>query len=351
MVRNRYASRPKVRYILGFVSIALILTWLVACSPTRGHAKALKLEIAPVAEFNVEKDYFTSFDGAKLGLTVWDAEGVAEPEYVVVGVHGMNDYAEAFEYAGPYWALRGVTTYAYDQRGFGRSDSRGRWPKEELMREDLRTAVRLVRERHPDAVLSVVGISMGAAVTMTAFGSDNPPGTVDRVILSGPGLRGWGGLPFHHRASLWASSKIRPAWIVVPPRFAVRKITPSDNYDMLVRRGRDELNLFDNRIDQVYGVVSVMENGHKAASRLPKNTLMLYGAKDDIIPESFMRRTAPKLAPHVRTAYYENGYHMLMRDLQHETVLADQLAFMKNPEAILPSGAPAIPWAPKAFKP
>lgn len=78
---------------------------------------------------------------------------------------------------------------------------------------------------------------------------------------------------------------------------------------------------------------------------------MLYGAKDDIIPESFMRRTAPKLAPHVRTAYYENGYHMLMRDLQHETVLADQLAFMKNPEAILPSGAPAIPWAPKAFKP
>ena len=297
--------------------------------------------------FNPEANTFTSFDGAALGLTTWQADGEGDPEYVVVGIHGMNDYAAAFEYAGPYWAARGVTTYAYDQRGFGRSVGRGKWPKEELMREDLRAAVRIARARHPEATLSVVGISMGGAVAMTAFGSDNPPENVDRLILSGPGLRGWGGLPLLHRASLWASTKIRPGWIVVPPKFAVQKITPSDNYDMLVRRGRDALNTFDNRIDQVYGVVSVMENGHKSAGRLPPNTLLLYGAKDDIIPESFMRRTAPTLAPHVRTAYYENGYHMLMRDLQHERVLEDQLAFMRAADAELPSGAPPIPWAPK----
>ncbi|MEO9971279.1 MAG: alpha/beta fold hydrolase [Hyphomonadaceae bacterium] len=296
--------------------------------------------------FDAEASTFTSFDGAKLGLTVWPSVAGPEPEFVVVGVHGMNDYAAAFEYAGPYWAARGVTTYAYDQRGFGRSVQKGIWPKEELMRQDLRAAVRVARARHPEATLSVVGISMGAAVAMTAFGSDDPPADVDRLILSGPGLRGWGGLPLHHRASLWASTKIRPDWIVVPPKFAVQKITPSDNYDMLVRRGRDSLNTFDNRIDQVYGVVSVMENGHRAAGRLPPNTLLLYGAKDDIIPESFMRRTAPNLAPHVRTAYYEDGYHMLMRDLQHEVVLEDQFTFMESVEAALPSGAPGIPWAP-----
>ena len=115
---------------------------------------------------------------------------------------------------------------------------------------------------------------------------------------------------------------------------------------MLTRLALDELTQRNNRIDQVYGVVSVMENGHKAASRLPNNTLMLYGARDDVIPENFMRRTAPTLATHVRTAYYENGYHMLMRDLQHETVLEDQLAFMRDPDAALPSGAPSIPWVP-----
>lgn len=296
--------------------------------------------------FLTETNTFVSFDGAELGLTVWEAEGNDQPEHVVVGVHGMNDYAAAFEYAAPWWAARGVTTYAYDQRGFGRSVGRGRWPQEELMRDDLREAVRLANARHPNATITVVGISMGGAVAMTAFGSDTPPRGVDRLILSGPGLRGWGGLPAYHRASLWASTKVRPGWVVVPPKFATDNIIPSDNTEMLIKRGRDPLNLFENRIDQVYGVVSVMENGHQSAPQLPENTFLLYGARDDIIPENFMKRTAKILPTHVKTAYYENGYHMLMRDLQAETVWADQLSFMLDPEAPLPSGAPTIPWAP-----
>ena len=343
MFQGKYITRHKIAYFICFIGFFLTL---VGCSPTRGHTKALNFELSPTPGFNTEKERFTSFDGAELGLTVWEAQNTTNPEYIVIGVHGMNDYAEAFEFAGRYWAARGVTTYAYDQRGFGRSHARGLWPKEELIREDLRTAITLARKRHPNAVLSVVGISMGAAVVMTVLGSDNPPTNVDRTILSGPGLRGWGALPWFHSVSLRALSSISPNLIVAPPKFVVRKITPSDNSDMLTRLALDELTQRNNRIDQVYGVVSVMENGHKAASRLPNNTLMLYGARDDVIPENFMRRTAPTLATHVRTAYYENGYHMLMRDLQHETVLEDQLSFMRDPDAALPSGAPSIPWAP-----
>ncbi|MEL6323584.1 MAG: alpha/beta fold hydrolase [Pseudomonadota bacterium] len=293
--------------------------------------------------FLPDENTFLTFDGAKLGLTVWPAQE-GDAEHVVVGVHGMNDYAAAFEYAAPYWAARGVTTYAYDQRGFGRSVGRGRWPQEDLMREDLRTAIKLARERHPDAVLTIVGISMGGAVAMTAFGSEAPPEGVDRLILSGPGLRGWGALPALHRASLWASTKVRPGWVVTPPKFAADRIVPSDNIEMLKARGRDPLNTFENRIDQVYGVVTVMENAHLAAPSLPENTLLLYGARDDIIPKAFMRRTAPHLPGHVKTAYYEAGYHMLMRDLQAETVWADQLAFMRDPSGRLPSNAPPLPW-------
>ena len=62
---------------------------------------------------------FISFDGAPLGLSVWEAKDVASPEVVIVGVHGMNDYAGAFRWSAPYWAEQGITTYAYDQRGFG----------------------------------------------------------------------------------------------------------------------------------------------------------------------------------------------------------------------------------------
>ena len=75
--------------------------------------------------------------------------------------------------------------------------------------------------------------------------------------------------------------------------------------------------------------------------------MFLYGAKDIVIPESGVRRTSKRLPDHVRTAYYENGYHMLMRDLQAENVWMDQLAFMMDPDAPLPSGAPGLPWMDK----
>jgi alpha-beta hydrolase superfamily lysophospholipase len=211
------------------------------------------------------------------------------------------------------------------------------------MREDLRTAVKLARTAHPDATLAVVGISMGGAVTMSAFGSDNPPEGVDRIILSGPGLRGWGTVPISHRIALWASVRVRPNWVVVPPRFV--KIEPSDNNEMLRRMWNDPLRMGDNKISQVHGVVSVMESAHKAAPRLPANTptLLTYGAKDIVIPEKGLRRTAKVLPPHVRTAYYPNGYHMLLRDLQAEVVFEDVMTFLTDADAQLPSGVGDVP--------
>jgi hypothetical protein len=45
---------------------------------------------------------------------------------------------------------------------------------------------------------------------------------------------------------------------------------------------------------------------------------------------------------------YENGWHMLTRDLQGEIVTRDIAAYIRDPGAPLPSGAPPIPVAPKA---
>lgn len=305
---------------------------------------ALTRTQASVPQFVVDRNVFIAGDGAELGLTVWPAEGEEEPELVVVGVHGMNDFANAFHMAAPYWAAHGVTTYAYDQRGFGRSPGRGLWPDEELMREDLRTAVAVARRRHPNATLTVVGISMGAAVAMSAFGSDIPP-DADRLIASGPGLRGWGAMNPLYRASLWMSAHTNPGWIVRPPARFVR-IEPSDNIDMLRETWANPLMLRENRIDQVYGVVSLMETAHDRSANLPADlpVLISYGANDYVIPPNGMKRTARILPPQVRTVYYEQGYHMLLRDLQAANVHADYLAFMRDPDGEFPSGSPEWPF-------
>lgn len=330
---------PLTRGVLRFAAMVIVSlsVAVAACAtPVTQGALGPSGQVSPA--FIPERNQFITQDGARLGLTVWPAEGTDNPEYVVVGVHGMNDYANAFHMAAPYWAKHGVTTYAYDQRGFGRSPNKGIWPEEELLREDLRTAVDVARARHPGAIITVVGISMGGSVALTAFGSDRPP-KADRLIVSGPGLRGWGAINPLYRVSLWASAHANPDWLVVPPVGLV-KIEPSDNNAMLRRTWSDPHMTYRTRIDQVYGLVALMENANNAVARLKPNvpTLISYGAKDIVIPENGVRRAAGILPSFVRTVYYPNGYHMLLRDLQAERVHADYLAFMKDPAAALPSG-------------
>lgn len=95
-------------------------------------------------------------DGARLPLARWAPEG-GEPWAVIVALHGMNDSRASFRLAGPWWAERGIETWAIDQRGFGEAPGRGIWAGEARMVEDVRTAVSLARARHPRAVIAVAG--------------------------------------------------------------------------------------------------------------------------------------------------------------------------------------------------
>ena len=44
-----------------------------------------------------------------------------------------------------------------------------------------------------------------------------------------------------------------------------------------------------------------------------------------------------------RVALYEDGWHMLLRDLSGKQVLGDILAWIEDPDSPLPSGAPTQP--------
>lgn len=293
--------------------------------------------------FLTDQNVMVAHDGARLGLSMWPSESSAPPEHVIVGIHGMNNYAGEFRLAAPEWAAAGVPVYAYDQRGFGRSHDRGIWPGEELMREDLRTAVSLARARHPGAKVTVVAISMGAAVAISAFASDRPP-EADRLILSGPGLRGWGALNPAYASALWLGAHIAPGWIVRPPAFAKPKMT--DNDEFLALQDADPLHAQENRMDQLMGAVSLMERAHEQVGRLPASLPVLasYGAHDAVVPKPGPKRTAPHLPPNVRTVYYADGYHVLLSDNQRGRVIADYLAFMRDPAAPLPGGDPEWPF-------
>lgn len=281
---------------------------------------------------------FVVQDGARLPFRRWLPLG-GEPTAVVIALHGMNDHSSAFRLAGPWWAERGIATYAYDQRGFGAAPGRGTWAGEALMVEDLRTVVALARARHPGRQLAVVGESMGGAVAISAFASDRPP-AADQAILLAPAVWGWSSQGLANRASLWAAARVLGSRAVEAPDWAVRDIRATDNLAELVANGNDPLFIRATRFDALAGLVDLMESAsrHLGESRVP--TMLMYGAHDQIIEPRPMRRALIRAgdAPNLRTAYYPDGWHLLNRDLQAEVVFRDVEALLRDPGAPLPSG-------------
>ncbi len=293
----------------------------------------------------LETNDFVSFDGARLGLTRWAPAG-RDPWAVIVGVPGMNDYANAFHLAARYWAGEGIATLAYDQRGFGRSPGRGVWAPDDLRTEDLRTLVALARRTYPHAVIAVAGESLGGAVAIEAFASDRPP-AADRLILLAPAVWGWSSQPIPYRVLLWLAARVAPGKVLTPPGWLVRKVAPTDNRAELLEMSYDPLMVWGARTDALYDLVSTMDRAWRDTGELRAPTLYLWGARDQIIPRHATETAVARLPATDRTACYGAGHHLLMRDEQALVVWRDAESFVRDPAGPLPSGAPPLP-CPKA---
>jgi alpha-beta hydrolase superfamily lysophospholipase len=260
---------------------------------------------------------------------------------VVLALHGFNDYSHAFAESGPALAANGLTVYAYDQRGFGEAPHRGLWAGSEVLTGDLATAAGLLRRRHPGLPLYLLGESMGGAVVLAALAGPNPP-EAEGIILVAPAVWARSTMPFHQRAALWLGARLFP-WA----RFSGRGlgIQASDNMEMLRALGRDPLFIKETRVDAVYGLVNLMDSALAAAPVIEARTLLLYGEKDEVVPAAptfaFWQGLPRRGVGGQRFALYENGWHMLLRDLQAQVVIDDIAAWTRDPAAALPSEAEA----------
>lgn len=285
-------------------------------------------------------DSVTTSDGYALPLRVWNA--AERPRAVILALHGFNDYSNAFDAPASWWARSGIITYAYDQRGFGSSANRRIWPASSLLHRDLSEVARVVTDRHPGIPLFLLGVSMGGAVVMAAEArrqqaEGHPPmPAIAGQILVGPAVWGRATMPMAYRIALWLGVHTMPGNRVTGRGLG---IIPSDNIEMLRALGRDPLVIKETRVDALYGLVNLMDDALAASSHLTTPSLVLYGARDEIIPRKPTIRMLEAFgAPH-RIVQYPNGYHMLLRDLQAEVVWRDIAAWIDNPAAALPSGS------------
>lgn len=279
-------------------------------------------------------DTIVQADGTELPYRAWLPDG--KPRAVIVALHGFNDYSKAFEKPGAYWAAKGIATYAYDQRGFGGSPHRTIWAGHATMVADLATTVRLVRARHANTPVFVLGESMGGAIAM--IGDANRHIRTDGLILVAPALRGrryLGPLP---TVVLDIAHALLPGWRVTGSGL---RIQASDNIPMLRRLGADPKVIKGARVDTLKGLVDTMDAAIAAAPRLNTRSLILYGSRDELVPRrpTFDAiRALPRDGGH-RPAVYRTGWHLLLRDLKAQTVWDDIVAWTADPAAPLPSGA------------
>ncbi len=283
--------------------------------------------IAPLGVENISPsltgDTFLTRDGLRLPLRHWDAE---HPRAVIVALHGMSDYSNAFDMPAGWWASHGITSYAYDQRGFGMAPNTGIWPGAEALREDLADCVDAVRERNPGIPVLALGESMGGAVVLSALAGPRPP-KVDGVILVAPAVWSREDMPIPYRVTLWLTAHTMP-WLKVSGKGL--KIWPSDNIEMLKRLSRDPLFQKETRADAVWGLTDLMDAARKAPDHLGATPpiLFLYGAKDQIIPRAPTEAVAKELGPRAEVHKYPNGYHMLLRDLDGPGIWKDIAAWI-----------------------
>lgn len=274
----------------------------------------------------VSDESFTTRDGLALPLRHWDA---ARPRAVIVALHGMNDYSNAFAMPAPFWAEHGITTYAYDQRGFGRAPNIGVWAGEAALTGDLDDCIAAVRARHPGVPVFALGESMGGAVVLTALASPHPP-AADGIILVSPAVWSRADMPFTYRAALWLTAHLMPG-LTVSGRGVV-KIWPSDNIEMLRKYSRDPLVIKQTRADAVWGLVNLMDDARAAAANLknPPPILVLHGEKDQVIPPASAAAAVKALGAKAEDRLYPKGYHMLLRDLEGPAVWNDVVTWIDS---------------------
>ncbi len=294
---------------------------------------------APAAP-TMASDAFLAEDGARLPLRVWLPEGKVTA--TILALHGINDYSNAFAGPATAWAKHGIATYAYDQRGFGEAPDRGRWVGTWRLDEDAAIASRLVAARHPGVPHFLLGESMGGAVAMTAVtgaaGADRP--IEDGIILSAPAVWGRANMNVFERVALWTAYHVIPG---VTFTGSSLHIVASDNIAMLRALSRDRLVIKETRVDTIEGLVDLMDQAFAAAPHVTERMLLLYGKRDQVIPLEPIRDMIASLPPATagkrRIAWYENGYHMLLRDLDAAVVENDVESWIADPAAPLPSGA------------
>lgn len=277
---------------------------------------------------------FIASDGAFVPYRLWQAENARA---IVLLLHGAFDYSGAFDEIGPKLVEHGFTAFAYDQRGFGATPSRGHWTGKKRMVKDAIEAILLLRQRYGQRPVFIVGESMGAAVAVHVAARARKLDLAGLVLVAPGAIAG----TFRRMVGQFMArllGRFAPESEIALERLSGHELTASSAIRLL----SDPMVLRGVRPKMAFGLLELAANAVDMAHKVSVPTLTMVGSRDDVLRTACITRLHLSLKGEKEWESFEGGPHLLLHWQHGERVLARALEFI---DAQLPAVAERRPVA------
>lgn len=247
---------------------------------------------------------FRASDEADVPYRLWTPAG--EQRAIVLLLHGASDYSGAYDEIGPLLTSRGFVAFAYDQRGFGATASRGKWIGRHRMILDVQDALKFLRKRFdPTLPVFIIGESMGAAIAVR--GAPQIPDLAG-IVLSAPGAVAGGVRRATLALMIRAMRFAAPGW-----GLSLERLTISDlNASGAIRLLSDPMVLRAIRPEMLFGLLRLSASAIDRARKVKVPTLTMVGTQDEILRIACIKQLHKGLKGPKTWAVFEDGPHMLL---------------------------------------
>lgn len=268
---------------------------------------------------------FCGLGGLELFNQAWLPDNT--PRAALAIVHGQGDHSGRFDRLVLPLAEHGFASYAYDQRGFGRSPGRkghiNAWAE---YREDLRAFLKMIGEQQPGVPVFLFGYSMGTVVVLDYIIRD--PGGLRGAILSGAAIEPAGVATPGRVMLAKLLSRIWPTFAIstgedmtpVTRDVAIQEAAKTDRWHhsfVTVRWGTESMATLD------------YIRPRAAEIRLP--VLFVHGEADPLVLVSGAKKFFDQIPyPDKTMKIYPGSKHETHNDLDHVQVVADIEAWMAD---------------------
>lgn len=266
---------------------------------------------------------FQASDGADIPYRLWTPRETS-PRAIVLLLHGAFDYAGAYDEIGPRLAEQGFVAFAYDQRGFGATASRGHWMGRHRMIRDVGEAIGFLRKRMEEPLpLFLVGESMGAAIAVHA--AARRLDGVNGLVLAAPGAVDGGVRRAIMSFLLRAANTIAPNHELVLERLSGWELSPS----AAIRLLSDPMIVRGASAELLFGLLRLSTTAVEKARKVTIPTLTMVGTKDDLLRTACIRQLHRGLKGRKTWAQFEDGPHLLLHWEHGDRVLARVVSWIE----------------------